>query len=734
MLKRANLGTRIRVLVLVGLVGIFTTSAAFAGPPAPSAHIGDANNDGWLNSLEVAGNVMVTGTYDATALPAVDHIRVFVVNNDTRQDLSSTCDIGASQVASPASPVGSPAGPITIATDGSGTWTAGPFNIGSFSEGAHVCARARASSNGGVSYSELAVSNNTPVIDTVAQKGSAALVDPNSDSWLNAAELTAGTVHEKYTASPTMNPLGTAPDDVSASVWYTMDAVTTPPAGCEATTFAPPASGENPVRAACIAAITEYHSFTLHAQWTDAAGNISLIADSNVLTKDTELPAMPTVTISDTMINKADALAVTVSGSIPNSPTSHLESGDRVDITVSDGATNRQVNTISDAVAGYTSTLNVSQLADCPTTKCINASAFVTDLAGNVGPVASTSDTTTGAMKDTVAPAAPVISVDPQLIKSTNVTFVEFSVCGETGALVKLTIDDDSAADSNAITVPTFTLSNCQTVNQDVSSLHDGVITATATLTDAFGNESVLGTGTAQKNVATSSAVEITSPAPGALTGKAVKITGLAVANSISSPGDAHLTVWDSYVDLQGNPRNRVALNGNPITADASGAWTLTHTFGGSGTHTIEAVTDKATQAQANIAKIVFDVDAVNPNATVTNVDRQVVAPGEPIVIQGDATDDFSGVYGVQIQIFDLAHQNSLQVTPSVPPTVNLIQGRAVVDVASTCPLCAPRATSVHWSYDASGLPAGYYTARVYAVDFKDNHSTQPYNFTFLKL
>lgn len=745
-MQRAKLGTRLRVLVLVGLVGIFTTSAALAGPPAPSAHITDSNGDGWLNNTEVSSNIMVTGTYDNTASPAIDRIKVFVVNNDTRQDLSSPCDIGASQVATP---VGDPApGPITltITAGGSGSFSAGPFNISSFSEGAHVCARVRASSNGGISYSELAISDNTPIKDTIAMAGTAQLVDPGdtpcataptidqTHCWLNLAEYTAGSVHEKWTASPVLNALGT-PDGKYSQVWYTTDAGVIP-AACdrEPATFAGPASDENPFRVLCIDAIAQYKTIQFHAQWIDAAGNTSAVADSNILRKDTEVPKKPSVAI--TPVDSADmtgscsasgiSLACTyvrVSGSIPGSDTGHVEAGDRVDITVKDGTSTRAVFTTANATAGYSVIVSVATLADCPTLTCIKATAFVTDLAGNVG----LPTTSTGLKKDTVPPAAPIVTINPQLITLINQTFVEVNVCGETGAEVTLSVDDDSDPVTTPVLSAPFTLSSCQTVTMDLSSLHDGILTATATLKDTFGNPGPAGTGTAVKNIL-EAAVTITSPAASALTGKSVKISGTAI------PG-AHITVWKSYVDLKGNPHNRVALNGNPLTTDANGVWSITHVLDNSGTYTVEALTDDtAGTTAANIAKIVFDADAVNPNATISTTDRQAVLPGNPFIIEGDATDDFSGVYGVQIQIFEITKQNSVQITPGIPPQVTPIQGRALIDTVTTCPLCAPRATSVHWSYDASGLPSGYYTASVYAVDYRDNHSTQPYRISFLKI
>jgi hypothetical protein len=747
MLKRANLNTRGRVLVLVGLVTAYATQAAFAGAPAPTAHIVDGSAscsvstdcDGWLNGTESAAGLTVTGTYDTTLATPIDHIKVTVVN-------SPTCDLGAAQVAKPgAPPSASAAGPIVISKvpsalgviNANGTWTAGPFDATAFSDGAAVCARARASDDAGVSYTELATTESQKLIkDTLAATGTVALLDPNGDGWLNKAEFGSispavpSTVREQWTASPVLNALG-QPDDAHANVWYTNDTLGTIPTACAKapTTVTGAPNGDQPARQSCIDALAQWTKFTFHAQWADAAGNLSNAASSNQLRKDTEVPLAPTVALSVPKVTGANVSAITISGHVPDAVATGVEQGIRVDISVTDGVNTKSGFATTDASGNYTLTMSLAPLQDCPTSNCIVARAFATDLAGNVGPVGSSA----GVPKDTLPPAIPTVVIDPQSITVINQSFVEVTVCGETGTSVALFIDDDSAPDTLPIHAAPFNLTSCRTIQMDVTGLHDGILTASATLTDSFGNTGLPGTATANKNADTSPAVKITSPAANSLTGKTVKIEGEAI------PG-AHITVWDSYIDPKGAPHGRVQLNGNQVTTDANAKWSITPTFGGSGTHTIEAVTDNAGGGHAaNVARVVFDVDAVNPTVAVDGIGSNGIAPitlpGEPLIISGTADDDFSGVYGVQIQIFDIKNQDSLQVCITcTPPTVGLIQGRSTVDTATTCPLCAPKVLHARWSFDASGLAAGWYTATIYAVDFRNNHSTQPQKVQFLKL
>lgn len=480
MVKRGKHSTRARALIFGGIVAaaVLLQISAFAGAPAPTAHI-EAGGDNWVNATETAAGLSVTGTYDLTTVPPIDHIKVYVVSG-------ADCSLGSLSIAGPLF--------ATLAVDGS--WSAGLFNVSSFPEGATLCARARASSDGGVSYTDLATSDNTPVKDTVVNAGTVRILDTDGDGYVNIAESHDNTLVDWSAASA---------DATKATIWFA-DATGSIPAGSNCgpwdvgPTRDPILNATAAVNELCLAALPQNQAFTFRGKWEDAAGNVSTIARSDqfapedntdVVVKDTEAPVAPTITIDATRINLANVTAVPIKGSI--APSTISEAGARVDVSATDGTNTVTGFTTADGLAGYVKNLDLTSLADGP----ITASAFATDLAGNPGPAANAGPID----KDATAPATPSVLIEPNPISSDNQHIVEVTVNGETNAAVALSVDDTDPGTA-AVVAPPFQLTSAHTVSLDLSSLSNGQITATATLKDSFDNVSAPGIGIAQKNPA----------------------------------------------------------------------------------------------------------------------------------------------------------------------------------------------------------------------------------------
>jgi hypothetical protein len=501
------------------------------------------------------------------------------------------------------------------------------------------------------------------------------------------------------------------PDATKAQFWYN----DTTPAGCEKVpaTMSGPASGSIPNRAACFNNLPQNTDFNASAQWADNAGNLSAIVSSGALEKDTEPPKAPTVNIVTSPLNKANIAAVTINGNVPASTI--VEANATVNISVTDGTSTISGSAPTDLAANYTKTFNLTALKD----GTIKATACAVDQALNAGPCSETT-----AVKDATPPLPPIVSIDPDPITQISQTFVEGTVSGETGTEVTLAVTDENPATLD-LTSPTFVLTSARTVNFNVSSLSDGIITASATLEDAFGNVSLPGTDTAIKNT-TGPAIFITAPAPGSLNGSPVKVAGLA------SPG-AEITLTDETgKKLNLEPIVACAPPG-PIAKPCSdaGLWRAELRYGTSGAHTLNARTSLATGSAAVVARVTFDVDPINPNVIRTTVDGQPFLNGESVVIEGTGSDDFSGLLAFEMTVFDI-RQNEVQPGPlGTPPTIRL--GKSVFQGNASCPACGPKALSATWRIDLSFLPLGYYSYTVFAVDHVGNKSKQPATGSFLK-
>ena len=191
-------------------------------------------------------------------------------------------------------------------------------------------------------------------------------------------------------------------------------------------------------------------------------------------------PAAPTVTITDP-ITVANAGAATVSGDGEDGTTANISVDDTNPATP-------PVNTTAPVdPSGYTATVDVSGLDD----GIVTATVTLT----NAAELTSEPATAT-ALKDTVAPGGPTVSItDPltrrNLITPLSAQRVVVSGAGEAGATAHVSVDDLDARTSPVLAVVPVSTDARYSATMNLSSLSGGWLTATVHLTDAHGNAGV---------------------------------------------------------------------------------------------------------------------------------------------------------------------------------------------------------------------------------------------------
>jgi hypothetical protein len=720
--------------------GVLAASTAFAYPAPPTNIDIDSNGnlaDNVVNSFEIT-SVKVTGNI-AVTVPPVDDVRVQVVN-------SATCAANAL-----------PQSPEVSATITSPTTWEYTFDLSNMPEGAVLCARARASNDGvpgsgtpGKVYSPKANSTDFPVVDTVVNAGTVVIVDPLDDGYLNADETLNGTVSANYTAADA--------DATRVDTWWGPDGANTAYGHVDCGTppavfgdYSPPSSGNSPLTSNCAGVIPEGDTLSLMARWADDAGNFSAIASADLplsrpLVKDTVAPDKPKVKILPPTLNgyitaaNANAVLVHVKA--------ELDSKIKLDLT--DGGTTLSQQKMSTDPNPISFTFNAGSLLNCNdsdidpntnatapasvTPQCIEANATATDRAGNTSPaVTGAADTdvaddedadgTDQAFKDARIPEVPILSVIPGFINTDINTIVELEVtgiedcslpCDRDYARVNVTLSDQDPGTPDLLD-EFNTYFGDPAIFVDTAPLTDGIITVRATLTDGVGNVSAVGTTTATKGLTTPSVV-VTSPAQNSLNTENVRIAGTA------TPG-SQVTVYNA-----GN--NEPIVTNIPV--DSTGAWQANYRFLTSGTKTIYA-RKIGDNVGSNVRS--FDVDAIKPSGRILTINGSVFTPGLPISVDGTATDDFSGVAAVRIDVYD-ARNTQADINIANPQASQVRYGLPVVaDKAANCAACATFQRNVLWSYDLTGqLARGVYVVQATPVDRAGNRSAQPEQITIVVL
>lgn len=206
---------------------------------------------------------------------------------------------------------------------------------------------------------------------------------------------------------------------------------------------------------------------------TDPAGNVGP-AETDGAKKDTLRPAIANLALTSPI---TAAHTTTVSGDTePNLVVTISLDDNTVGSPIVDTAT-------ADGTGHFSKTIDVAALNDPQ----VHATVYATDALGNQTSPAATASAT----KDASVPTPPTVVITPQLINQDNVASITISGVTEPGLTVDLTVDDADSGNALQITAhPVANGSGNYTVTKDLSGLTDGVITVTATVTDAVGNVS----------------------------------------------------------------------------------------------------------------------------------------------------------------------------------------------------------------------------------------------------
>jgi hypothetical protein len=220
---------------------------------------------------------------------------------------------------------------------------------------------------------------------------------------------------------------------------------------------------------------------TLTAHVVDPSNNTGPDAHDTA-TKDVVTQAAPTVVLTDP-VNIGNVTTATVSGV--------AEPGSAIAVSVDDTTIGSPVTgsgTADGTTGAYTVTVDLTSLAD----GALLATVVATDGAGNPSPAG-----TDVATKDTVAPAAPVITARTPVSHADRAAAV-FAGTAEPLSSVALSVSDGTLP-----AVVGTAVADAQgdwTKTLDVSGLADGTLALSAVATDVNGNAGPAGTGSVMKD------------------------------------------------------------------------------------------------------------------------------------------------------------------------------------------------------------------------------------------
>jgi len=235
-------------------------------------------------------------------------------------------------------------------------------------------------------------------------------------------------------------------------------------------------------------------TLTVSATQTDTAGNTSTAATQSI-TLDNAAPSAVSITTpieGDGRVNAAEDNDVLIAGS-------GAEAGNSVTVTITDTNSSQVSRTVTaDNSGNWTlsgSELDVSSL----TNGTLTVSAIQTDSAGNLSSSASTTITL-----DNTAPTGQSTAIDQTLINASNESALSFTLSGleGSGSFTYQISDGTNTVSSNSAV--TINASSQQVTGVDVSSLSEGTLTLSVTVTDSAGNSgsAVTATVTKKYNVA----------------------------------------------------------------------------------------------------------------------------------------------------------------------------------------------------------------------------------------
>ena len=325
------------------------------------------------------------------------------------------------------------------------------------------------------------------------------------------------------------------------------------------------------------------HPFSASAR--DAAGNTSDASAIRTVTVDLTAPVVPSVEVLPAPLNGATQSDVTVSGTAEPGSAITVEIDDENALTApaSGSATTDQNGDYA------VSSLDLSGLNDGD----LAVSVTSADAAGN------TSQTALTVAKDATAPAAPIVDMITEVVNASNQTEVALEGTGEDATTATITVS--GGAGETPLEQQLTLVDGAFSASFDASSLQDGPLTVSVTLTDASGN-----TGPASEHVVLKDTL-----APG--------------APAILSPADGStFDVTTFTVDGTAEPGATVDLSEGEdalasVVAAADGTWTTEVTVGGDGDRLIEALqTDTAGNpgSASDAVEVLVDTEAPSLRAT----------------------------------------------------------------------------------------------------------------------
>ncbi|MAD89651.1 MAG: hypothetical protein CMK64_08115 [Pseudoalteromonas sp.] len=229
-------------------------------------------------------------------------------------------------------------------------------------------------------------------------------------------------------------------------------------------------------------------TLTVSATQADTAGNTSTAA-TQTITLDNAAPSALTITTpieTDGLVNAAEDNDVLIAGS-------GAEAGNSVTVTITDNNSSVSRTVTADNSGNWTlsgSELDVSGLNN----GTLTVSATQTDTAGNTSSSASTTITL-----DNTAPTGQSTAIDQTLINASNEAALSFTLSGleGSGSFTYQISDGTNTVSSNSAV--SINASSQQETNVDVSSLSEGTLTLSVTVTDSAGNAGAAVTATVTK-------------------------------------------------------------------------------------------------------------------------------------------------------------------------------------------------------------------------------------------
>ena len=295
-------------------------------------------------------------------------------------------------------------------------------------------------------------------------------------------------------------------------------------------------------------------TLSVSATQSDTAGNISTAATTSI-TLDNSAPNTVTITTpieTDGIVNAAEDGDVLIQGS-------GAESNASITVTISNGANNQSRTVTSDGSGAWTlsgSEFDVSSFNN----GTLSVSATQSDAAGNISTAATTSITLDNSAPNAVTITTPIETDGIVNAAEDSDVFIQGDGA-ESGATVTVSIDGvakTTTADSSG----NWTLSGNEL---DISALNNGTLTVSATQTDSAGNTSTAATTSITLDNSAPNTVTITTPIETDGIVNATEDSDVLITGS-GAEGNASVTVT---ISDGANNQSRT------VTADGSGAWTL---------------------------------------------------------------------------------------------------------------------------------------------------------------